>query len=79
MVTSAIAVLAISGIPHIRYWSKDDILASTFERGGWYYVLWAVGLFTAGLTAFYMARWFILTFLGEPRWAEERTPTSRPG
>ncbi len=79
-VTSAIAVLAISGIPPISgYWSKDDILAATFERGGWYYVLWAVGLFTAGLTAFYMARWFILTFLGEPRWAEGAHPHESPG
>jgi NADH-quinone oxidoreductase subunit L len=78
-VTSAIAVLAISGIPPISgYWSKDDILAATFERGGWYYVLWAVGLFTAGLTAFYMARWFILTFLGEPRWAEGAHPHESP-
>jgi NADH-quinone oxidoreductase subunit L len=78
-VTSAIAVLAISGIPPISgYWSKDDILASTFERGGWYYLLWAVGLFTAGLTAFYMARWFILTFLGEPRWAEGAHPHESP-
>ena len=78
-VTSAIAVLAISGIPPISgYWSKDDILAATFERGGWYYVLWAVGLLTAGLTAFYMTRWFILTFLGEPRWAEGAHPHESP-
>ena len=42
-------------------------------------MLWAVGLLTALLTAFYMTRMMCLTFFGEPRWAETaRIPTSHP-
>ncbi|MBA2338620.1 MAG: hypothetical protein H0V96_12870, partial [Acidimicrobiia bacterium] len=36
-------------------------------RGGWWLVLWAVGIVTAALTAFYMSRMMFLTFFGEPR------------
>ncbi|MBA2336322.1 MAG: NADH-quinone oxidoreductase subunit L, partial [Acidimicrobiia bacterium] len=64
----AIAWLAISGIPPFSgFWSKDEILAVTFGRGGWWLVLWAVGIVTAALTAFYMSRMMFLTFFGEPR------------
>jgi NADH-quinone oxidoreductase subunit L len=77
--TMAIATLAISGIPPFAgFWSKDEILSSTFARGGWWVVLWAIGLITAGLTAFYMTRWFVLTFLGKPRWGEGVHPHEAP-
>ena len=67
----AIAWLAISGIPPFAgFWSKDEILATVFERGGPWIVLWVVGLITAGLTAFYMTRLMFLTFWGKPRWDE---------
>jgi len=67
--TSAVAWLAISGVvPFSGFWSKDDILGAAFAKGGFYVVLWAIGVFTALLTAFYMTRWFVVTFLGEPRW-----------
>ncbi len=49
-----------------------------FEKGGFYYVLWGIGLLTALLTAFYMTRMFILTFLGRPRWAEGVQPHESP-
>ncbi len=69
--TMAIAWLAISGIPPFAgFWSKDEILAVTFEQGGWYVVLWGVGIVTALLTAFYMTRLIYLTFFGKPRWDE---------
>jgi NADH-quinone oxidoreductase subunit L len=43
--TMAIATLAISGIPPLAgFWSKDEILGSAFGRGGWYSVLWVIGL-----------------------------------
>jgi NADH-quinone oxidoreductase subunit L len=78
-ITMAVATLAISGIPPFAgFWSKDEILASTFGRGGWWVVLWAIGLITAGLTAFYMTRWFVLTFLGEPRWDDGVHPHEAP-
>jgi len=67
--TMAIAWLAISGIPPFAgFWSKDEILASVFERGGPWIVLWAIGLGTALLTAFYMTRMMWLTFGGKKRW-----------
>ena len=77
--TMGIATLAIAGIPPLAgFWSKDEILGSAFEKGGFYYVLWAIGLVTAMITAFYMARMFILTFLGKPRWDEGVHPHESP-
>jgi NADH-quinone oxidoreductase subunit L len=77
--TMAIAWIAISGIPPFSgFWSKDEILASVFNRGGGYYILWAVGIVTAGLTAFYMSRMMFLTFWGEPRWDDGVVPHESP-
>ncbi len=77
--TMAVAWLAISGIPPLAgFWSKDEILAVTFEQGGWYVVLWAVGIVTALLTAFYMTRLMYLTFWGKPRWEEGLHPHESP-
>ncbi len=65
--TSAVAWLAISGIPPFAgFFSKDQILTTAYEHG--FTGIWVVGLLTAVLTAFYMSRWFFLIFLGEPRW-----------
>jgi NADH-quinone oxidoreductase subunit L len=69
--TMLVAWLAISGIPPFSgFWSKDEILAVVFNRGGAWVALWAVGLVTAVLTAGYMARLMYLTFFGERRWPE---------
>jgi len=78
-ITMAVATLAISGIPPFAgFWSKDDILGKTFERGGYYIFLWAIGLAAVALTAFYMTRWFVLIFLGKPRWDEGIHPHEAP-
>ncbi len=78
-VVMAIGWLAISGIfPFAGFWSKDEILAAAFAKGGAYLVLWVVGLVVALLTAFYMTRLFVMTFLGEPRWAEGTHPHESP-
>ncbi|MFZ0626375.1 MAG: NADH-quinone oxidoreductase subunit L [Acidimicrobiia bacterium] len=78
-VTMGIATLAISGIPPLAgFWSKDEILGSAFERGGWFSVLWVIGLITALMTAFYMTRQWVLVFLGEPRWDAEAHPHESP-
>jgi NADH-quinone oxidoreductase subunit L len=67
------AALAISGIPPFAgFWSKDEILSSLFQQAissgnVWFYVLWIVGLLTAGLTAFYMFRLFFGIFVGNYR------------
>jgi NADH-quinone oxidoreductase subunit L len=77
--TMAIGWLAISGIPPLAgFWSKDEILAAVFERGGLWTVLWGVGIFTALLTAFYMTRMIWLTFFGAPRWADGVEPHESP-
>ncbi|GAC1641460.1 MAG: NADH-quinone oxidoreductase subunit L [Ktedonobacteraceae bacterium] len=71
--TFLIAALAISGIfPFAGFWSKDEILGSmlayaTVTGNVWYYILWGVGLITAGLTAFYMFRLFFGIFFGTYR------------
>nr|MDJ0498782.1 proton-conducting transporter membrane subunit [Acidimicrobiia bacterium] len=78
--TMAIAWLAISGIPPFSgFWSKDEILAVTFNKGGYFVVLWAIGLITAGLTAFYMSRLLFRTFFGEARWDEGVEAHESPG
>jgi NADH-quinone oxidoreductase subunit L len=65
------ATLAISGAPLFAgFFSKDAILFNTYqsaEHGG---VLYAVGLFTALLTALYMFRLIFLTFHGKQRYDE---------
>ncbi len=77
--TMAIATLAIAGIPPLAgFWSKDEILASAFARGGWFSALWIVGLVTALITAFYMTRQWVMVFLGEPRWDEGVEPHESP-
>ncbi|MEE9298364.1 MAG: NADH-quinone oxidoreductase subunit L [Acidimicrobiia bacterium] len=77
--TMAIAWLAISGIPPLAgFWSKDEILAAVFERGGSWKILWGVGLVTVLLTAFYMTRMMWLTFFGEPRWEAGLEPRESP-
>jgi NADH-quinone oxidoreductase subunit L len=66
---------ALSGFPIIfsGFWSKDEILAVTFEAGhgsfagGVYLLLFLLGLLTAGLTAFYTFRAYFLTFWGPVR------------
>ena len=71
--TFLIATLAISGIPPLAgFWSKDDILstilAQAIKTGNpGLYVLWGIGLLTAGLTAFYMFRLFFAIFSGHYR------------
>ncbi len=61
--------LAIAGVPPMSgFWSKDEILAGTFNSGGQGKVLWVIGLVVAALTAFYMTRQLIMTFFGEEQW-----------
>jgi NADH-quinone oxidoreductase subunit L len=68
--TFLIGCLAISGIPPFSgFFSKDEILAHAFEHSK---PLWAIGLVTAFLTAFYMFRLLFLTFFGEFRGTEEQ-------
>ncbi|HTS79905.1 MAG TPA: NADH-quinone oxidoreductase subunit L [Myxococcaceae bacterium] len=64
-VTFAAGALSLSGIPPFAgFASKDAILTAVEGRAGW--VPWALLLATAFLTAFYMGRVLVLTFLGKP-------------
>jgi NADH-quinone oxidoreductase subunit L len=59
--------LALSGIPPFSgFFSKDDILLVTGERGGWHWGLYAVGYIGAFLTAIYTFRMIFRAFHGEP-------------
>ena len=63
--TFLIGCVAISGIPPLAgFWSKDEILGNAFIS---FPAFWFVGLFTAGMTAFYMFRLYFLTFEGDFR------------
>ncbi|MDD1770817.1 MAG: NADH-quinone oxidoreductase subunit L [Methanomassiliicoccales archaeon] len=63
-----IGALSISGIPPLSgFWSKDEVLATAFNAGSvqWtFYLLYAMGVVTAFLTAFYMFRLWFMTFSG---------------
>lgn len=68
-VTFIVGWLAIAGVPPFAgFWSKDDILLAAYHKSP---ILWAVGLVTALLTAYYMTRQVYLVFFGEARFDEE--------
>jgi NADH-quinone oxidoreductase subunit L len=65
---TTVGVLAIAGIfPFAGFFSKDAILYAAFNQGINGKILYSVGLLTALLTAFYMARLWYLAFMGESR------------
>jgi NADH-quinone oxidoreductase subunit L len=65
-VTFGVGWLAIAGIPPLAgFWSKGDVLDNVYAH---YKPLWALGLLTAILTAYYMTRLEVLAFGGEARW-----------
>jgi NADH-quinone oxidoreductase subunit L len=75
--TFIVGWLAIAGVPPFAgFWSKDDILLNAWGSGGAGRALWAIGLVTALLTAFYMGRQVFMVFFGEPRWKAE--PATEP-
>src|SRR5512141_2292631 len=67
--TFLIGGFALSGFPLITagFWSKDEILASTFNGHMAVFITLAIAAF---LTAFYTMRQITLTFLGQPRTQE---------
>jgi NADH-quinone oxidoreductase subunit L len=65
-VAMLVGVLAISGVPGLSgFFSKDAVIYGALESGHpW---LYAVGVVTAGITAYYMFRLLFVTFLGAYR------------
>jgi NADH-quinone oxidoreductase subunit L len=75
--TFLVGWLAISGIvPLSGFFSKDAILAAAWHEGD--YVLWAVGVVTALLTAFYMSRLYLRVFEGPLAHPEGAHPHDAP-
>jgi NADH-quinone oxidoreductase subunit L len=59
--------LALAGIPPFSgFFSKDEVLLVTGERGGWHWALYAIGYIGALLTALYTFRMIFRAFHGEP-------------
>jgi NADH-quinone oxidoreductase subunit L len=65
-VTFLVGGLALSGIwPFAGFYSKDSILAQALAQHN--YLLFAVGVFVAGLTTFYIFRLFFVVFCGKEK------------
>ncbi|GHB23156.1 NADH-quinone oxidoreductase subunit L [Streptomyces xanthochromogenes] len=81
-VTFGLGYLAIIGFPGLSgFFSKDKIIEAAFAKGGtegW--ILGAVTLLGAAITAYYMTRVMVMTFFGEERWKHAKTPApDQPG
>ncbi len=65
--TFTAGALALAGFPLTSgFFSKDEILAYTVNRGGWFIALAVVGYITAFMTAIYAFRLVFRVFHGEP-------------
>ncbi|MEM1335511.1 MAG: proton-conducting transporter membrane subunit, partial [Actinomycetota bacterium] len=72
--TFIIGWLAIAGVPPFAgFWSKDEVL---LYAGAESWLLYAIGILTAVITAFYMTRQVVMTFFGEARWGTD--PDAEP-
>ena len=66
--TFLVGSLALAGFPLTAgFFSKDDLLVSSWSAGPLGQVLTICGLLTAGLTAFYSFRLVFVTFWGKSR------------
>jgi NADH-quinone oxidoreductase subunit L len=76
----ACGYLAIIGFPGATgFWTKDKIIEAAFDKGGTSgYVLGICALVGAGITAFYMTRALVMTFLGKKRWEDDVHPHEAP-
>ena len=75
-ITFAAGYLAIIGFPFFSgFYSKDHIIEAAFEHSTLVGVLAMLG---AGVTAFYMTRLMLMTFLGQKRWLAGVHPHESP-
>jgi NADH-quinone oxidoreductase subunit L len=76
----ACGYLAIIGFPGATgFFTKDKIIEAAFDKGGtsgW--ILGICALLGAGITAFYMTRALVMTFLGKRRWEDDVHPHEAP-
>ncbi len=65
-ITFAIGTAALIAVPYVTsgFWSKEEILTAAYNGNKFLFV---IAVFVAFLTAFYMTRAFVVTFLGKTR------------
>jgi NADH-quinone oxidoreductase subunit L len=65
-ITFAIGTAALIAVPYVTsgFWSKEEILAAAWKGDKF---LFCIAVLVAFLTAFYMTRAFVVTFLGKTR------------
>ena len=74
--TFAAGYLAIIGFPFFAgFYSKDHIIEAAFERSA---LVGGLAMLGAGVTAFYMTRLMLMTFLGKKRWLKGVHPHESP-
>ena len=74
--TFTFGYLAIIGIPPFAgFWSKDKIIEAAFGDN---LIVGLATLVGAGITAFYMTRVMLMTYLGEKRWDKGVHPHESP-
>lgn len=74
-ITFLIAALAIAGVPPFAgFFSKDEILVAAYEHNQ---LIYYIGVFVAGLTAFYIFRIYFGIFWGKDK-AYEHKPKESP-
>ena len=78
--TFGLGYLAIIGVPPFAgFYSKDKIIETAFNAGGTRGILLGgAALLGAAITAFYMTRVFVLTFMGSKRWDDKAQPHESP-
>ena len=74
--TFASGYLAIIGFPFFSgFYSKDHIIEVAFQSSA---VIGGLALLGAGVTAFYMTRLMLMTFVGSKRWKSDVHPHESP-
>ncbi len=65
-ITFAIGTAALIAVPYVTsgFWSKEEILSAAYNGNKFLFV---IAVFVAFLTAFYMTRAYVVTFLGKTR------------
>ena len=79
-VTFGLGYLAILGVPPFAgFYSKDKIIETAFNAGGIKGILLGgAALLGAAITAFYMTRVMVMTFIGAKRWKAGSHPQESP-
>ena len=79
-ITFGFGYLAIIGVPPFAgFYSKDKLIEVALNAGGLKgYLLGGAALIGAAITAFYMSRVVILTFLSKERWDKDAHPHESP-